>query len=616
MSRPERITRPRRTRILAAVTAAILGVGIPLVASAPATAGVEDFEFESLSSDYTLGRDAEGFSTLTTVETFVALFPDFDQNRGMVRAIPTRYGDVDTELAVIGVTNENGEPVPYSLEDDGDFLLVIVGTDEFVHGRTTYVIEYEQRHVVRPFADALEPHQEFFWDVNGTGWAQPFGTVTADVHLADGVDAGLNGDSACYQGSEGSTDPCTSSAVTHDGFHFEATGVGSYENLTVAIGFVDGTFHPEATPRDNPIVAVLPWVLLSLLALVLTGILWLRLVFWRNARGRGIVIAQYEAPEGLGIMEAAHLLNRADTAIPAEIVNLTVQKAVRLVEDEDRRVDDRYKLVLVDAAAAAEHDDDSAIRSLFLSTEPGTAVELDRNDRKLGDRVSALTAQARNNIRTRGYLVRRKTPLAGLLRFLAFAIGAAAVFIGFWASDNHGGSPLLTLQLAVIIVVAILCFGFSGVPERRSQKGSEALEHLQGIRLYLTVAEAERIKVLQSPSGAERTRVDPNDPAAIVKLYERLLPFAIIWGIEAEWSKVLGERYATTPTDDDSLSRALVVTNLSSFSHGFNSNSFATTPPVTSSSSWSGSGGSSFSGGSGGGGFSGGGGGGGGGGGR
>ena len=577
---------------------------------------MEDFEFESLHSDYTLGRDSEGFSTLRTVETFVVLYPDFDQNRGLVRAIPTHYETVDTELVVISVTDENGTAVPYSLEDDGEFLLVIIGTDEFVHGRTTYVIEYQQEHVVRPFADELEPHQEFYWDVNGTGWSQPFLSVSADVHLADGVDAGLNGDVACYQGYEGATDPCPVSEEAEGVFHFESSALGPSQNLSFAIGFVDGTFNPEATPRDNPIVAVLPWVLLGLLALVLIAILWLRLVYWRNAPGRGTVIAQYEAPEGLGIMESAHLLDRGHTAIPAEIVNLTVQKAARLVEDAEKPLDDRYKLVLVDAAAAEERDDDSAIRSLFLSTTPGTAVELDRHDRKLGDRVAALNAQARNNIRTRGFLVRKKSKLAGWARFFAFAIGAGAVAIWFWADDNQGGSALLSLQITVLIAVSILCFGFSGAPERRSQKGSEALEHLKGIRLYLTVAEEDRIRMLQSPTGAERTRVDPNDPAAVVKLYEKLLPFAIIWGVEDQWSKTLGERYATTPVADDSLTRSLALHNLSSFSRGYTSSSFATTPPVTSSSSWSGSGGSSFSGGSSGGGSSGGGGGGGGGGGR
>ena len=405
----------------------MLGLGGAVLASGAASADVNDFQFESLHADYTLGRDSEQVSTLRTVETFVVLYPDFDQNRGLIRAIPTHYGSVDTELVVIGVTDENGAPVPYSLEDDGAFLNVIIGTDEFVHGRTTYVIEYRQAHVVRPFADELNPHQEFYWDVNGTGWAPA-------LHLrhrrrAFGrrrLCAGLNGDIACYQGYEDATDACATSSETEDGFHFESTALGPNQNLSFAIGFVDGTFRPEATPRDNPIVAIVPWVLVVVLALVVIGILWLRLVYWRNAPGRGIVIAQYEAPEGIGIMEAAHLLDRGHTAIPAEIVNLTVQRAVQLVEDAGRPADDRYKLVLVDPAAATERDDDSAIRSLFLSTAPGTAVELDRKSRKLGDRVAALTAQARNNIRTRGFRVRKKSKLAGWLRFFAFASGVMA----------------------------------------------------------------------------------------------------------------------------------------------------------------------------------------------
>ena len=94
-------------------------------------------------------------------------------------------------------------------------------------------------------------------------------------------------------------------------------------------------------------------------------------------------------------------------------------------------------------------------------------------------------------------------------------------------------------------------------------------------------------------------------------MHERLLPYAIIWGIEDRWQHELGTLYATTPTD---IAPTLGSTNFGAFATGYAAASFATTPPVsTSSSSWSSSGGSSFSGGSSGGGFSGGGGGGGGG---
>ena len=60
----------------------------------------EDFEFESLHSDYTLGRDSEGVLDAAALSRRSSCcIPDFDQNRGLVRAIPTHYETVDTELS-------------------------------------------------------------------------------------------------------------------------------------------------------------------------------------------------------------------------------------------------------------------------------------------------------------------------------------------------------------------------------------------------------------------------------------------------------------------------------------------------------------------------------------
>ena len=55
--------------------------------------------------------------------------------------------------------------------------------------------------------------------------------------------------------------------------------------------------------------------------------------------------------------------------------------------------------------------------------------------------------------------------------------------------------------------------------------------------MYIGVAETDRLRVLQSPQGALRSpyrpepgsqeaEVDPGQPMQVLKLYERLLPFA------------------------------------------------------------------------------------------
>jgi uncharacterized membrane protein YgcG len=174
------------------------------------------------------------------------------------------------------------------------------------------------------------------------------------------------------------------------------------------------------------------------------------------------------------------------------------------------------------------------------------------------------------------------------------------------------------------IFVAFLCVfvsvGFAWRPPVLTAPGAKLRDYLLGMRDYLQLAEADRFRMLQSPEGAERVRIEGLDianPAEKVKLYEKLLPFAVLWGIEGEWAKELTINYGDTAPAWFVSSRGFDAVVFSNALTTFSSTSVVrSTPTRSSGSSWSGSGGGSFSGGSFGGGFSGGGGGGGGGGGR
>ena len=163
-------------------------------------------------------------------------------------------------------------------------------------------------------------------------------------------------------------------------------------------------------------------------------------------------------------------------------------------------------------------------------------------------------------------------------------------------------------------LTSIVASGFLTRPSRLTREGAIAKEYLLGIREYLTIAEADRIRVLQSPHGAQR--IDVTDRDAIVKLNERLLGYAVLWGVEDQWAAQLRTQ---RPDADPAW---LEGTHFdATFLHSFAAASTSSVRPIvtassSSGSSWSSSGGSSFSSGSSGGGFSGGGGGGGGGGGR
>ncbi|CAN5417673.1 hypothetical protein BH09ACT4_BH09ACT4_14780 [soil metagenome] len=614
----------RRSRLSAAFAAVGLSLallaGLSLADAAPARADANAFAFDSLDMQYYLDRDAAGHSTLRTVETFVAEFPDFDQNKGIVRDIPRDYGGtdpldprrVDTQLHIVGVSDESGDPVFWEENDGPDgFLEMYIDDDTYKHGRYTYVIEYTQKDVTRYFDNTND--DEFYWDVNGTNWPQQFGTVTATVHLGPGLSDALNGNASCYRGGYGATGSC-SIEVSGDTATINEADLGGYQNITLAVGFAPGTFTPGESVEQHPIVRILPWVLLGILGLIVVAIIVLRRTRWAHAPGRGVIVAEYEGPESIGVLPAAAFLGTPNRGLPAQFVEFAVRGIARLIEDPEARESKRYSLELLDRHQAIDRDDELSMRKLFGKDSGSQTLVLDRTNRKLGDRIASLLKANAGVPKERGLVAQGTSKLTKWLRWPAFACFVGGWVIVFWAGNAGVGNALLTIQLIAIIVGSVIVIGFGGVPERRTQLGSEVLEHLKGLREYLTIAEEDRLRVLQSPQGAQRTRVDPNDSVAVVKLYEKLLPWAIVWGVEDQWGKVLGEHYAQTQTEPTNLQFSSGFAGLQGFATSVSTNSFAQT--VSSSSYSSSGGGSSFSGGSSGGGFSGGGGGGGGGGGR
>lgn len=579
-------------------------------ASAPdiVTAGVDDFEFASFDADYYLDVDDEGRSTLTTVETFVAIFPDFDQNRGMRRAIPGDYLGAPTDVTVVSVTDENGTPRPMEVEtDDEGFVLVTSRADDYVQGQQTYVFTYTQRNVTRTFADTSS--DEFYWDTNGTGWYQYFGSVTARVHVPTALAAQLTGLSACYAGYEGSSTTCELTRADEEGgvvFSATVNDLTPFQNVTVAIGFEAGTF----VPRDDSYFGSF-WGWLQALS-VLVGLgaaLWaiaLRATVLADGRGRPTIIAEYTPPNDLDLVTASVILNRTRKAAAAQFVDLAVTRRMRIVETPNTGWFARgssYLLELIDAEGL-QGPPLALARALFsYQLVPGTGYLMSSKDPALSAQVQAVLASAIKSATTDGYR-KRGTAIHGVLPALLVMAAAAGTFtFGVILLDNAVGGLLPLLLWAPGLVFVFLVFALIA---RRplTDLGAERRDHLKGLELYIRLAEADRLRMLQSPTTAEREPVDASDPRVVVKIYEKLLPYAVLFGLEKQWAEELGKYYVDSSPDWYSGTTAF---NAGVFASSIGS---LTTSVAT---SYSGSSSSSSSGGSGGGGSSGGGGGGGGG---
>ena len=611
-------------------------------ASAPVAAvpmDVDDFTFASFDAVFELSRDAAKRSELLTTETLVAVFPEFDQNRGIRRAIPLDYDGHPTDIRVESVTDEDGTPRSYEVAEDenGEFLLITIAADDYVHGEQTYVIRYHQQNVTLQPDDA--PIDEFYWDVNGTGWAQPFGRVRAEVRMSPDVAAGMNGDAACYRGWSGSGTACESLTTTDDDppvVIAEAASLGPYENLTVAIGFEQGTFAPRDDSFGASPAAIAGAVAAGLTGLALLAAIVLRATRWRSHPGRGTIVAQYEQPEGVSAMVAADLVKHPEKGVTATILERAVAGELRVVETGRKK----YAVEFVGGEPGDAHAR-SVVSALFRGGPvPGATRQLKSSDTALGRRLLSIRQSVAKGI-VRSGLRRKPDPgLRALLALGAIAAATLSVVLGIFAIDDRRGGAWPAILFILAIVAALATVVLVGNVRPLTERGREFRDHLEGLRLYIRLAEADRLRVLQSPSGALRVERPPAgslaaasatrastdaatatdagtatvtataaprlDPAVVLKLNERLLPYAVLFGLEREWSRVLADLYEARGEEPTWYSGR---SGFDAGSFGIAVSSFSS----ASSTSWSGSSSSSSSSGSSGGGSSGGGGGGGGG---
>ncbi|QRY40124.1 DUF2207 domain-containing protein [Microbacterium hominis] len=574
----------------------------PLSASAPALrpASADDFSFSSMTADYTLTRADDGTSRLEVVETLVAQFPDADQNHGIRRSLPTTYNGQPLHPELVSVTDENGAPRPSEIDSEDGAFSIVSRADGFLRGTQTFVLTYTLENVTWVFPNS---GLEFYWDVNGVDWPQVFGTVTARLHLGSELAPALTGRMACYQGVQNSSTPCASIAASPDAgggtiVTAVADAVQPYETLTVAVGFTDGTF---STYDTGYLASPFGWgqAVAGLLA-VAGGVLGVRARRRQLADepGRPTIIAEYDPPKIVDALESAVLLGETSKAIPAEVLEQAVRGSIRILDTDGGWFGkDKLAAELVDPSKA-DGDGRMLLDGLFPDGVPGEQYRFGKQDTRLSKVAQKILAAAEAELGARG--LRRQVPArARWLPILLAVVGAgAAMGLGFVALGSYVQPAVpwtvLGVSVAIAVVVIAMC---SRKP--LTALGAETRDHLKGLEEFIRWAEADRIRMLQSPSGAERAPVDVDDPRQKLVLYEKLLPYAVVFGQEKEWSAQLAVLYTAVGATGPYWYYGSGAFDASAFSSGIGSLSSAA---MSSSSTSGGSGGGGSAGGGGGGG--------------
>lgn len=600
-------------KLILLFTGIIIGIGV-LSVPQTAYAGVNDFTFKDFEGNYYLSRDSDGRSSLKVVEVFTAEFPRFNQNKGVVRAIPSTYDGHSVSVKVQSL-RRNGKTEPiYSQYQKNDHWVVETGDDDYVRGNQVYELIYTLRDVTKDFGD----HQEFYWDTVGTGSSQPFGSVKGVVHLDSSVSNLFTGKTACYEGLAGSRTACR---ISNDGatITFSSLGkIGAYQNVSMVMEFKQDSF---AAYQVNVWELVRAYGIM--VVSILTGIVGLVWIFIQrfaqrgNAKGRGTIIPEYLPPSGISVLEASDIKGNKIAALSAQLIDLAVRHKIRIIEKQEASNRSTYQLEVLSLDGLS--DDDAAVLRVTTGLQIGATYTLSSDDHTEGALLLGVHQKASKRMLERGY---RQTPVGGkrargaamLLLGLAAFVPFGLIFVFAFIEQPNGGelgSGLLPLFFTPFITWPMFFLGSTMAAFTKNpltESGVALKDYLEGLEMYMKVAEADRLRILQSPQGAERTPINTDDKAQVVLLYERLLPYAILFGIEKDWAKTLEIAYGDVNTAPDwySGTNTFGSSAFSTSLAGFASTAASSfTPPTSSSSSGSGfsSGGGSSGGGGGGGSF-------------
>lgn len=555
-------------------------------------AQTDNFTITKFDAEYSLGRDAENRSTLAATWRITAHFLP-NQNRGIAPIFVKKYDNHPTNFSLQSVTDEQGASLEHTWNGDE---LRIGKKDVYVQGEKTYVIKFTQRDVTKHYDNT--GRDEFYWDVIGNEWRVPMENVRVSVKLDESLQTARAGEAFCYVGAHGSTKRCNISGDKGE-IITNVNRLDRQEGITMAVGFTSGTFTRYQETLSEKLIKI--WTTVQTIASSLAVILML-LLAWRYRRLFGRyselkpIPPEYLPPNQASVMTSAYILKNYEvmaikgSAKVAQLLDLAVRHYIKLYEVKKASFlrSAQYEIEIVKDLKELRPEESEIVRDMFGSSMPKPGQRL--NLKKLQNNLSyaARTRDDDTNLKNlaRGNYALCEQTLANKRIVQRWALWVCVVGVLLL-------SPMLLLVAGIVFV---LSFGWSLTDE-----GLALRRYLAGLKLYIGVAEAERLQMLQSPEGAEKVKVDATDEKQLVKLYERVLPYAVLFGQEKEWSKQLGQYYEQVGEQPDWYSGQGAF-NAAAFAAGMNSLSSVASSASDYSSTSGGSTGGGFAGGGGGGG--------------
>ncbi|MFA6532396.1 MAG: DUF2207 domain-containing protein [Patescibacteria group bacterium] len=544
--------------------------------SVETTTNITGEHIKSFQSAISINKDG----TIDVKESIVYDFSTLNKH-GIYRDIPfikTNQDGKKFELGLdnVSVTDENGRSYKFvkSWIDEKILRLKIGDADKLITGIHTYVISYKVSGALTYYSD----HDELYWNVNGNEWTVPIAVLTSEVRIPDGIKK-EDIKTACFTGITGSNVSDCNYLINDRGQdNITASRIlSSGEGLTFVISFpknIVAVLEPKVFVSfwETWVGKLISW-LLGLLALTWYVFLPFYIIYRWIRYGRdpstssGQVRAWFDPPktqDGKRFLTPGEVGTLGDETVDMKDISATVVDLARrgfLIIEEKKK----GEFYLSKGKKFNSKEELLPFEKRLLSGVFNTGDDIVKIK---GKDLSETVSEVKNNLYEQVVEDKLFDKNPQTTRTIYYVIAGFALFTGNF-------------------FLAIVSFIFGRVMPRKTIFGVESKNVSFSLKNFLTSQER------QFTFQADKQM-----------MFERLLPFAVAFGVEKIWAKRFETLNITQPSwyhgySNTNFNSYLLVNSLNS---SFKTFSTAATPTRSSSGFSSGFSGGGFSGGGGGGG--------------
>jgi len=513
--------------------------------------------------------------------------------RGIFRELPARFTFMGVsqkyDYEMLEITR-GGREEPYTRLRDGNAIIYRIGdANVFLDdGPHTYALQYRVGNQVRHHEDK----QEIYWNATGSYWNFGIEKARATIRFPDGARII---ESAAYSGGRGSENQ-DGIRTTSDGSTLRFATIqplSRKEGLTIAASVALGVLAPMSDTQRSKLF----WIRYggypaSLILASLLGFFYYRK--WDKIGRDPIkqpIFTRYAPPEGYSPSDVHVIANKGIKGtdwFTAELTKLAHEGHIEITAEK--------KLTKIKRLTEGPPESTTGrdILEDVIKHQIGRTLKLGKKEKNARFYKDFTKYQSKLAKRFASYY---KSNAGWVVLGVLISLALILTYLFLPVAKNRTTLPFLGVLIALNVVFAFLL-------PARSKDGEKIMSEIEGFKLYLKTAEADR---MTNPLGE-------HPPAMSVKLYERFLPYAIALGVEKPWTKqfertmpVEAAAYQPTHMSGSALRSGNPISINKAVAAGLTAGVAAAAPISQSSSS------GGFSSGSSGGGFSGGGGGGGGG---